>query len=169
MLKRTVRLVVLGGAGVLVAALGCSKDPQAPTGERSERAALNEYNLPDTQVALAGYSPVSYFAKGVAERGTTPFVVSHRGIHYKFTSPTQMNRFKADAGKYEPAYGGWCAFGMAANRKDPPDPTHFKIVNGRLLLFAKSARSDALELWNRQDERELTASADQNWNNISGE
>ncbi len=159
-------------AAALAAALGGCSDDDAqlpPESEVAERPALKEYNLGPDRVAAQGYSVVSYFQKGTAERGRTPFVVSHRGVHYKLTSPTQIELLKADPAKYEPAYGGWCAYSMARKRKDPVDPRSFKIVNGRLLLFGRTATSDARALWEQGNEQELLRAADEYWKYLSGE
>ena len=160
MWKLAARFALLAGAVLAGATAGCAEDPPAP---RGDRPAIGQYNLPADRVAMQGYSPVSYFEKAEAQQGTTPFVVSHRGIHYKFTSPMQMDKFRADPAKYEPAYGGWCALGMAAADKNPVDPRSFKIVEGRLLLFQNSATTDALSAWNGRDEKSLAEQADDNW------
>jgi hypothetical protein len=62
--------------------------------------------------------------------------------------------------KYIPAYGGWCAYGMATEKKFPIDPDYFKVVDNRLFLFLKNKDVDALELWNKEDEGEFTWKAD---------
>ena len=42
--------------------------------------------------------------------------------------------FKADPAKYEPQFGGYCAYGVAKGFKPDIDPTAFKIVDGKLYL-----------------------------------
>ena len=67
-----------------------------------------------------------------------------------------------------PAFGGWCALGMAVEDKFPVDPEAFKIVDGRLMLFLRNANIDTLEMWNQnEDEQALIAKADAYWNSIS--
>jgi len=162
------RFAVLAAGAAVVGSGGCSDDAPPPT-YGAERASLAHYNLGPDRVGMGGYSPVSYFETGRAEMGTTPFVVSHRGVHYKFKTPMQIETFKADPDKYEPACGGWCVLGMASGKKTPADPTSFKIVSGRLLLFARDGRTDALNQWNAGDERALLEAADTYWKDISGE
>jgi YHS domain-containing protein len=130
---------------------------------------INECNLDKTRVAVQGYSPVSYFESGNAERGNKEFAVEHDGVIYYLTSTEQMEKFKADPNKYVPAYGGWCAYGMAIEKKFPIDPNNFKVVDDRLFLFLKNKDVDALELWNKEDEGDFTRKADKYWESLTGE
>ncbi len=132
------------------------------------RAYLNSFNIPSTGVALEGYCPVAYFAAGKAIRGKAEFARDHDGVTYWFVSEDARRLFDKDPAKYVPAYGGWCAFGMAVEDKFPVDPTNFKIVNGRLMLFLKNRNVDALKLWNDGNESELTAKADKFWKKVTG-
>ena len=36
------------------------------------------------------------------------------GIRYEFVSQNHLEQFKANSEKYEPNYGGWCAYAMGA-------------------------------------------------------
>jgi len=132
------------------------------------RAYLGAQNVDADGVALAGYSPVSYFTKGYAEQGSPDFAVEHDGLTYFLTNAEQADQFKADPAKYAPAYGGWCAFGMAVSDKFPVDPTLFKIEDGRLMLFLQNADVNALELWNQGKAKELTGKADAHWQKVQG-
>ncbi len=136
--------------------------------QTQSRAYLGAQNLPASGVALEGYSPVSYFVSGRAEPGDPRFQAVHNGATYLFTSAEQMKQFQENPARYEPAFGGWCAFGMAVRDKFPVDPTRFKIVDGRLFLFLKNETVDALELWQKENERTLTAKADEHWRKVSG-
>lgn len=134
---------------------------------RPSRAYVHSHNVPASGVAIDGYSPVSYFTKGKAERGRPEFAVEHEGITYLLTSQEQVEVFKASPDRFVLAYGGWCAFGMAIQDKFPVDPTRFKIVNGRLMLFLRNEQVDALALWNKGDERENLRKADAHWTKVS--
>ncbi len=113
--------------------------------------------------ALEGYSPVSYFEKNTAELGSPDHQVSYRDQTYYFTSPAQVAAFQADPEKYLPAFGGTCAYGQSIEKDFQPDPTRFKIVNGRLLLFLKTDEVDALALWNKDGDAACLAKADRHW------
>jgi len=142
------------------------------TGEKKTsevRSAIENYNLDDTRIGLRGYSPVSYFEKGKAELGNKAFKVTFRGINYYFTNEAQSQKFLQNPGKYEPAFGGWCAFGMAVEGRFRIDPEKFKIVNGRLHLFLNNIEVDARALWENGNDEELTRKASAFWQKVSGE
>mgnify|MGYP002622674374 CR=1 FL=1 len=98
-------------------------------------------------VELGGYSPVSYFEKGQAELGTPQHAVEHEGKVYHLASAEQKDTFRADPDKFLPMHGGHCAYGVSIGETFPVDPTSFKIVDGRLLLFLKNDDVDARALW----------------------
>lgn len=132
------------------------------------RAYLHSYNLPSSGVALEGYCPVAYFAADKAIRGQSKHASTYNDVTYYFVSAAAKKVFDKAPEKYVPAYGGWCAFGMAVEDKFPVDPTNFKIVDGRLMLFLKNKNVDALALWNKGDASELTAKADAHWKKVRG-
>ncbi|MEM7229059.1 MAG: YHS domain-containing (seleno)protein [Planctomycetota bacterium] len=128
----------------------------------------NAKNLPASGVALDGYCPVAYFAVNDAVLGDPKFASTHDGVTYHFVSADAKHAFDSNPAKYVPAYGGWCAFGMAVEDKFPVDPRNFKIVNNRLMLFLRNPGVDALELWNDGDEYDLTRKADAHWAKVQG-
>ncbi len=132
------------------------------------RAYRGARNLPASGVAIEGFSPVSYITKGRAERGDPRYQVEHNGATYYLVSARQVELFNRAPDRYEPAYGGWCAFGMAIRDKFPVDPTKFKIVNGKLLLFLNNEKIDALDLWEQQDEADYLRKADAHWKTVAG-
>jgi len=75
--------------------------------------------------------------------------------------------FAADPEKYLPAYGGWCAFGVATGQRFPVDPTNFKVVNGKIMLFLKNKKVDGVKIWN-QNEAENMQKANANWQKLKG-
>ena len=124
---------------------------------------LEQYNLDDSRVGLAGYSPVSYVDLGRAELGRPNHFAEHEGVKYYFTDERQLDRFVHDPAKYVPAFGGWCAFGMSVGKRFRPNPTKFKVVDGRLLMFLNDLEVDAAELWSQGDESEHLRNANKNW------
>ena len=83
---------------------------------------------------IGGYDPVSYFTKGTAQRGSGYHVADYQGVTYAFVSEENKELFEANPGKYAPAYGGWCAYGVAVGKKFVADPEVWKIVKGKLYL-----------------------------------
>lgn len=121
-----------------------------------------EFNL-DDEVAIGGYDPVAYFKSNRAIKGKKDFSVYNQGVIYHFSSVENKEEFKKSPSKYEPGYGGWCAYAMGAKgEKVSIDPATFKIVNGKLYLFYNSFFNNTLKSWNK-DETALKAKADINW------
>jgi YHS domain-containing protein len=124
------------------------------------------YNLFSKQVAIDGYDAVAYFIHGKAVEGKAFYAVSHEGITYHFSSQENKAKFLVQPAKYEPQYGGWCAYAMGATgEKVPVDPETFKIVNGKLFLFYNKFFNNTLKSWNK-DEKALNTRADTNWANL---
>src|SRR3954464_7408180 len=94
-----------------------------------------QFNL-DDGVAIQGYDAVAYMKQGKAVKGKKDFSVNQDGINYYFSSEATNDEFKKSPAKYEPEYGGWCAYAMGSKGdKVSIDPATFKIVNGKLYLF----------------------------------
>ena len=121
-----------------------------------------QFNL-DNGVAIKGYDPVAYFTIGKAEKGKSSFSTSYKGVSYHFADAADLNSFLANPEKYEPQYGGWCAYAMGHDgSKVEVDPETFKIINGKLFLFYNRFFNNTLKSWN-QDESKLHTQADANW------
>lgn len=124
-----------------------------------------EFNL-DDQLAISGYDPVAYFKSNKAIKGKKDLSVYHQGVIYNFSSVENKEEFKKDPSRYEPEYGGWCAYAMGAKgEKVSIDPETFKIINGKLYLFYNSFFNNTLKSWNK-DESNLRGKADNNWKKI---
>ncbi len=120
------------------------------------------FNLDKNNLAIQGYDPISYF-DGKPEKGIGQNLVFYKGIQYYFTTAAHKDMFLKTPEKYEPAYGGWCAYAMGATgEKVEIDPTSYKIMNGKLHLFYYSFINKTLNKWNA-DETNLKAKADKNW------
>lgn len=113
-------------------------------------------------LALQGYDPVSYF-DGTPQEGDEKWSHTYRGVRYHFSSAANRARFQAAPEKFEPAYGGWCAYAMGeTGEKVKIDPETFKIVAGRLYLFYNFWGNNTLVDWNK-NEAALKTQADLNW------
>ncbi|MBD0259915.1 MAG: YHS domain-containing protein [Cytophagales bacterium] len=121
-----------------------------------------QFNL-ESGLALQGYDPVAYFTQHKAVKGTAAYAYSHQGVTYRFASAGHLEAFKANPARYEPAYGGWCAYAMGATgEKVEIDPETFKITDGRLNLFYNKFFNNTLPKWNK-DEANLKGKADASW------
>lgn len=114
---------------------------------------------------MEGYDPVSYF-DNKPTKGAPEIKLSYKGVIYLFTSEQNLAKFKASPEKYEPAYGGWCAYAMGeSGEKVKIDPKTFKITEGKLYLFYNFHGTNTLTDWNK-NERPLKTNADQHWKKI---
>lgn len=144
--------------------LGCLMAATAIFAQEANRK--KNYNL-EKGVALSGYDAVAYFKQNKAVEGKKEYAVSDQGVIYYFSTPENKQEFLKNAAKYEPEYGGWCAYAMGAKgEKVEVDPETFKIVNGKLYLFYHTWLNNTLTKWNK-DEPALKAQADKNWQHIS--
>ncbi len=129
-----------------------------PSGAGQRRQQFNSEN----GLALGGYDVVSYFA-GKPRKGNAGFSYAYKGITYRFGSQATLDSFKKSPEKYEPAYGGWCAYAMGASgEKVEIDPETYKIVDGRLYVFYNRFFTNTLDKWNK-DEAGLKKKADTSW------
>lgn len=124
-----------------------------------------QYNL-DDGVAISGYDPVAYFTQNKAVKGSRDLAVVDNGVTYYFSSAADKEEFKKNPAKYEPQYGGWCAYAMGKDgTKVEVDPETFKIINGKLYVFYNKFFNNTLKSWNK-DEAKLHQQADANWQKI---
>lgn len=120
----------------------------------------------DKGIAIQGYDPIAYFISNKAVKGDKSLAASVEGITYYFSSQKNKDLFMKDPKKFEPQYGGWCAYAMGVNNeKVEIDPETFKIVEGKLYLFYHTWINNTLTKWN-EDEKNLKTKADKNWNVI---
>lgn len=128
---------------------------------QTEASRKAQYNL-SRGIAVGGYDPVSYF-KGTPVEGSDKWRLTHRGVVYLFSSRENLDSFRAKPEKYEPAYGGWCAYAMGENgEKVKIDPETYKIIDGKLYLFYNFWGNNTRRSWDK-DESHLKAAADRNW------
>ncbi|HEX7014461.1 MAG TPA: YHS domain-containing (seleno)protein [Cyclobacteriaceae bacterium] len=114
-------------------------------------------------IALQEFDPVSYFKGPGPVKGKREFRYTHEGITYYFANAANLEEFKKSPSKFEPAYGGWCAYAMAEDgRREKVDPTTYKIIDGRLYLFFNFSGKSNLLKWNKNI-RKYKADADANW------
>lgn len=83
---------------------------------------------------ISGYDPVAYFTDGKPMKGSGYHVAEYQGVTYAFATKDHKEMFEANPGKYVPAYGGFCAYGVAVGKKFVSDPEAWKIVQGTLYL-----------------------------------
>lgn len=127
--------------------------------EASRRRNFNTEN----GIALREFDPVSYFKGSRPLKGNSKFYFHYKGITYYFANAENVEAFKKSPDKYEPAYGGWCAYTIAlSGERVKVNPVTYKIINGKLHMFYNYNSDNRLLKWNK-DEKKFIASADKKW------
>lgn len=117
-------------------------------------------------LAIEGYDPVSYFKENRPRPGKRDLSITFKGVTYYFATSENRDLFKNDPGKYEPQYGGWCAFAMGATgEKVEVDPGTFKIMDEKLYLFYNKFFTNTLNSWNKNAVK-LRTQADNHWSKV---
>lgn len=120
------------------------------------------FNIEKSGLALQGYDAISYVL-GKPQKGVTSYSFKYNGITYLFSNNKNLELFKSSPAKFEPAYGGWCAYAMGASgEKVEVDPETYKIINGKLYLFYNAYFNNTLPKWNK-DEKKINNTANLNW------
>lgn len=116
-------------------------------------------NVDAKGVAMRGYDPVSYFSQSGPGKGNARFTATHEGATYWFASASNRDAFKSSPAKYAPAFGGFCAMGVAMEKKLDGDPLLWRIEDGKLYLnVQKAVQTRFLE-----DIKGNVAKANANW------
>jgi len=113
-------------------------------------------------LAVHGYDVVAFFTEAKPVFGTDAHAFAHNGGTYRFASQANLDAFKANPSKYEPAYGGFCAYGAALGKKFDGDPRFWKIVDGKLYL---NLNGNIQAEWSKDIAGNI-AKADTNWGRI---
>jgi YHS domain-containing protein len=123
---------------------------------------LSNLNL-ENKLAIQGYDPVAYFTQKKAVKGKPAIAATYESVVYHFSSQANKDLFLKNPTRYEPQYGGWCAFAMGDyGKKVEINPETFKILDGKLYLFYNAYFNNTLKSWNK-DEPALKKKADANW------
>ncbi|MEM9166462.1 MAG: YHS domain-containing (seleno)protein [Planctomycetota bacterium] len=170
-------VLALAGASSAVSALGQDGSGAKVHERQAERdletvRTIEEWNLEGrSRLALKGYDPVGYFPEGggKAKKGSDRYTLTHRGVTYRFASAANRDLFRAAPDRYEPAYGGWCAWAMTRGTKTEVDPKNFIVKNDRLFVFYKGLFADTRDDWRKGNHASLARRADDNWRDISEE
>ena len=130
------------------------------------RRNVAEYNL-TANVGLKGFDPVSYFAEGggVPLMGDSKIRLDYEGVTYLFANENNLRTFEATPARYEPTYGGWCAYAMSFGSKVDIKPAFYSIHGNRIHFFVNRRAKQNFDA----DVKGHEDRADGFWNQISGE
>lgn len=121
-------------SAALVALTGLTAVAMPQSAHAYDEKSVSSLNVDAQGVALKGYDTVSYFSSGGPVQGNANFSEKYNGATYWFANAGNRDAFKADPEKYMPAFGGFCAMGMALEQKLDIDPQLWRIVDGKLYL-----------------------------------
>jgi YHS domain-containing protein len=91
--------------------------------------------------------------------GLAEFSTTLDGATYLFATAAARDAFVADPGRYQPAFGAFCAVGAALGKKLDGDPEIARILDGKLYLFVSQ---EAVAVWDK-DPAGTLAKANANW------
>lgn len=137
-----------------------------PTPEQPDRA-IEHYLLEDGGVGLKGYDPVAYFPEhgDGAFKGDTAISATYGGVTYFFVSEANKQEFLSNPLKYEPTYGGWCAWGMANEGYIEIDPLVYTLHGNRAHYFLSPGAKARFD----RDLERRESDADEFWESETGE
>lgn len=159
-------MVALVAMAMALGLAACASAESADTPGRTE----SHYNL-DDGLAIKGYDPVAYFPEGGSKptKGSKDITTKVGGVTYRFASQDHLDKFKANPDRYEPTYGGWCAYAMVDGEKASIDPKSFIAKGHRLFLFYNGLFGDTRAKWLKRDHDEQAQEADEHWKKLTGE
>lgn len=165
-LSLTSLVALLSGTGTVVAWPAITRAESLVEDARHVARNVSEYNL-SNRVALKGYDPVSYFPEGGGSprAGAVEHMLDYEGAIYFFVSHENMETFKKAPTRFEPTYGGWCAYAMSFGSKVDIKPELFTISGNRIHFFvSRRAKANFDSDVEGHEDR-----ADGFWKKISGE
>jgi len=116
-------------------------------------------NLDRNGIAIQGYDPVAFFTDNRPVKGNAQFQSEYRGAKYYFVSSEHKAAFDKEPAKYEPQFGGYCAYGASQGHKAPIKIEAWQIINGRLLMQYDLGVKDDFN----KDQQNNLSKADRNW------
>ncbi len=130
----------------------------------SAALAIDPVNKSRGGVAIKGYDPVAYFEEGGGKpkKGSKKIQLRHGDVLYWFSSEPNRRLFEKNPDRYEPKYGGWCAYAMSMDKRVDPDPKSFLVSDGELYVFYKNLFNNNRAKW-LKSAKELETKAEANW------
>jgi YHS domain-containing protein len=116
-------------------------------------------NLDSNGLAIQGYDPVAFFTEHRPVKGNPQFSSSYNGAKYNFASAANKSAFDASPAKYEPQFGGYCAYAASKGHTAPVKVEASQVLNGRLLMQYDLEVRDKFN----EDPQANLKLADKNW------
>ena len=116
-------------------------------------------NLDANGVAIQGYDPVAFFTDNKPVKGDPKILAKSDGAVYYFASTDHRDLFLKDPAKYEPVFGGYCAYGVCKDHLAEIDVNAFQIVDDKLFMQHSEGVRDKFNT----DQKGNLAKANANW------
>jgi len=129
----------------------------------SETNVSSGFTIKGPGLAVHGYDVVAYFTKGQPTIGRAKHSIVYKDATYRFASEEHLEAFEDNPEKYQPQYGGYCAYGVAVGAKFDGDPLLWRIVDGKLYL---NLNEEIQATW-KKDTPGHIKKADGNWTKIA--
>lgn len=134
-------------------------------------------NTDSKGLGLQGYDPVSYFRPTATKdgplKGNPSLKFESEQVTYYFANQENLEKFKNNPKAFTPAFGGWCAYAVAAKKeKVEVDAKSFLIQDGQLLLFYDGFLADTRAKWTEKGPataEEFLKTAHQNWPSVKAQ
>ena len=121
-------------------------------------------NLDRQGVAVQGYDPVAFFVNHKPVKGTPGIQSNDHDAIYRFATPEDKALFDANPAHYEPAFGGYCAYGVSKGHLASVKVEAFQIIKGRLLMQNNQRVRDSFN----ENQTANLAKADATWPELAG-
>ncbi|MBO9611097.1 MAG: YHS domain-containing protein [Dyadobacter sp.] len=109
--------------------------------------------------AIQGYDVVAFFKDARPTEGADSLSYRYKDAEWLFASRANLEAFKAAPEKYEPQYGGYCAYGTSEGHKAPTEAETWTIVNDKLYFnYNMKVKNN----WSKKRE-EFIEKADTQW------
>ncbi|MEL7303380.1 MAG: YHS domain-containing (seleno)protein [Pseudomonadota bacterium] len=128
MMSRRTAMIAFGA--VLIGGAAATQIPA--TQAKAGKPLINQ--IGSKGVAIKGFDPVAYFTVGKPTKGTSEHTSEYKGATWKFASAENKALFDGNPEKYAPAYGGYCAYGVAQGALVKIEGNAWAIRNGKLYL-----------------------------------
>ncbi len=112
--------------------------------------------------AINGYDPVAYFIESKPIIGKKEISLMRKEQMWYFSSTENRDAFKANPEKYEPQFGGYCAYGMSRGYKAKTDADAWTIADGKLYL---NYNLEVKKIWSEK-QNDLIDKANKTWPSV---
>jgi len=100
----------------------------------------------EARLAVRGYDVVAYVTQDRAVPGSPRFRSEFEDVTYYFASAEHQALFEREPARYQPAYHGYDATRIVYAIPELADPEVWRLIDGRLFLFADAGSKAAFEL-----------------------